>query len=333
MATASSTHPAGGAKRRRGTSGLTALIARDALRRWAVPGVAGAALVGGAVLGAAGLLAPRGLAATVVAALVLLLWVGEQPLLEPGVARRPRLVGAGLGLVWFAACYAPFHARFFPGAPLVDGARVTAAGDGLPLRIPAAGHAAVDLVLVGTLDPGEEGGALPLRFRLTIDGGDAEPRTAEGVFEEAVRARRPDRDGAAGGPRSHRAGVRLLPNPGRADLTVTELVLEPASTEPIAISAYPQPRPPPLVVGLAVALLLVAVAAFDRLAPVAATDGALTVATGGVVGTAVILWTSNTVRPTFSTLIGSAIFGGLLGSAAASLVWWVAKRLVVRPAR
>jgi hypothetical protein len=63
------------------------------------------------------------------------------------------------------------------------------------------------------------------------------------------------------------------------------------------------------------------------------TDGALTCATAAVVGTAVIFWTSNAVHPDFAALIGSVIFGGPLGFAAGALVWWMAKRLIVRPTR
>jgi len=69
------------------------------------------------------------------------------------------------------------------------------------------------------------------------------------------------------------------------------------------------------------------------LAAVAATDGALTLATAAVVGAAVIFWTSNAVHPDFRTLIGSAIFGGPVGFAAGALLWWAAKKLIARPGR
>src|SRR5207244_541315 len=111
----------------------------------------------------------------------------------------------------------------------------------------------------------------------------------------------------------HSADVRVLANPGRGDLTVTHVVLEPESAQPITVSAYPHPLPGPLVLGLLAAALLAAVIAFDRLGPVPETDGALTLSTAAVLGTALIFWTSNAVRPDFSALIGSMIFGGPLG--------------------
>ena len=60
---------------------------------------------------------------------------------------------------------------------------------------------------------------------------------------------------------------------------------------------------------------------------------ALTLSTAAVIGTAYIFWTSNAVHPDYPALIGSVIFGGPIGFAIGACIWWVAKRLVVRPAR
>jgi len=302
------------------------MVALDVVRQWSVPVAAGLALIAFPVLATAGMLPSAvGLAGTVLAGLVLCLYAGVRPLLAAGVSLRARLAGAGLALVWLAACYAPFHARIFPGAPLVDGARVTSAGSGLPLTIAARGHGAIDLVL--TAEGTGPGDGAPLRFRLTVAGGGGEPWTTEGAFDAT------ERRGSAGAPPPPMAELPLVPNPARADLVLTELVLEPATDRALAVSAFPHPVPDPLLLGLAAVALIIAVAAVDRLGPLAGTDGALTLATGGVAGTAAIFWTSRVVHPTFSTLTGSAIFGGLLGSAAGSLVWWIAKRLIAEPAR
>jgi len=91
--------------------------------------------------------------------------------------------------------------------------------------------------------------------------------------------------------------------------------------------------PGSIVLGLAVAALVAAVVAFDRLGPAPETDGALTLATAAILGTAAIFWTSNVVHPDFSSVIGSAIFGGPLGFAAGALLWWVAKRTLERSTR
>jgi len=299
-----------------------------------VPTVAVAAIGVCAGLSAADLVAtPIALAATITAALILLLYVGERPLLEGGRPARDRAIGVVLGVVWFVACYLPFHTRLFPGTPLVDGAQVASTGKGLPLRIPASGRAAIDLLLEGKLAESPTGGVAPaVHYVLTVEGQDGS-RAIDGVFEDRLATRRLGRRGTAVVHQTHTADVRVLSNPGRGDLTVTHLVLEPESAQPISVTAYAHPLPGPIVLGLGVVALLAATIAFDRLGPVPDTDGALTLATAAAIGTAIIFWTSNAVHPDFPALIGSTIFGGPLGFAAGACLWWMAKRLIVAPTR
>jgi hypothetical protein len=333
MATVSRSRSPAGAKQRP-RAPLGALAALDLLRTWAVPGAAVVAMGVFIGLSVTGLLDTRlGLAGAIAAALVLLAYIGERPLLAPGRTSRDRAVGAALAAVWLGSCYVPFHARLFPGAPLLDATPVTAAGSGLPLRIPATGRRAIDLVLEGHLTPNPAGGvAPPLRYRVTIEGNGA-PRIVDGLFEDRLSTRRLGRRGTAVVHQAHTADVRVLPNPAGGDLTVTHLALEPESAQPITISAFAHPLPGPIVLGLAAAALLAAVIAFDRLGPAPETDGALTLSTAAVIGTAIIFWTSNAVHPDFPALIGSVIFGGPLGFMAGALLWWTAKRLIVRPTR
>jgi hypothetical protein len=329
MATASRS---AGAKQRP-KAPVAALLAADALRNWAVPATAVLVIALLASLAAAGLVgtAPA-LAGTIAATLVLLLFIGERPLVVAAQPAQARALGAAIAVVWFAACYLPFHARLYPGHPLVDAVQVSAAGAGLPLRIPAAGARAIDLLLEGKLTASPNGGAaMPLHYRLTVEGPSGK-RLVEGTFEDRLATRRLGRRGTAVVHQTHTADVRLLPNPERGDLSVTELVLEPESAQPVTISAYAHPLPGPVPLGLAAAVLLAAVLAFDRLGPAPETDGALTLSTAAVLGTAVIFWTSNAVHPDFSALIGSVIFGGPLGFAAGAVLWWMAKRLIVRAA-
>lgn len=333
MATASRSRQPAGARRQKSTPNLMAVVALDAVRTWVIPGVATVVILGSALLAVLGVVPTTvALAAAILAALVLLAYVGERPLLAPAAPARARLVGATVAFAWVMVCYVPFHARLFPGTPLVSGAQVTAAGAGLPLRIPAAGHAAIDLLLEGQLAPNPTGGtAPPVRFSLTIEDGSGTPRVVDGSFEETLGTRRLGRRGTAVVHQTHTADVRVFGNPTGGDLTVTRLVLEPDTAPPITLTAYTHPLPGPVVLGLLALLLLAGVAAFDRLGPVPETDGALTLATAAVVGTAIIFWTGNAVHPDFQTLIGSAIFGGPLGFAAGALVWWIAKRIIVRP--
>jgi hypothetical protein len=127
--------------------------------------------------------------------------------------------------------------------------------------------------------------------------------------------------------------VRLLPNPGRGDVTVTHIVLEPETAQAISISAFAHPLPGNVALALAVVALLAAVIAFDRLGPTADTDGSLTLATAAALGTALIFWTGNVAHPDYRALIGSIILGGPIGFTVGAILWWTAKRLIVRPAR
>lgn len=329
MATASRTRQPVGPKHRPRGATLGARIGLD-VSAWAVPAAAGLGITAAVLLAVTGVVPPAtGLAATVLGALVLLLYVGLRPLLTEPHSARERALGAALGALWLLACYLPFHLRLVPGTPLVAEAALETGGRGLPLRIPAAGHRAVDLLLGGTLTPAPADGiAPPLHYHLTVEGADGQARVIEGTFEDTLRTRRLGRRGTTVVHQLHTEDFRVLTNPARGDLTVTQLTLEPESAQPVTLSAFPHPLPGGLVLGLAVAAFLAATVAFDRLGPVAATDGALTLASAAAVGTAVIFWTSDAVHPDFPTLIGSAIFGGPVGFAAGALVWWIAKRLI-----
>jgi hypothetical protein len=302
---------------------------------WVVPSVAGLAFVAFAIASATGVVTTAiALASGVLAALVLLLWVGERPLFAASAPAQARALGAALGVAWIVACYLPFHARLFRGTPLVEAVQIDARGTNLPLTIPAAGYSNIDLELEGKLPAPVGGGtAPPVHYRLTLTQGDGVARVIEGRFEDSLATRRLGRRGTAVVHQAHTADVRTVANPAAQDLTATALALEPPTAQGITISAFAHRLPGPIVLALAGFVLFAAVIAFDRLGPVPETDGALTLTTAAVVGTAIILWTSNAIHPDFQTLIGSAIFGGPLGFAAGALVWWIAKRLIARPAR
>jgi hypothetical protein len=314
---------------------MAAWLPLDNVRSWLVPAVASLIIVGSIIASLVDLLTlPVALAGTIVAVLVLLVYVGMRPIVTAERPARDRLIAGLVAAVWVIALYVPFHDRLFPGTPLVEGAQMTAAGGGLPLRIPAAGRSAVDLVLEGKLAPAAAGSAAPpVNFHLTLADASGGTRIIEGTFEDTLRTRRLGRRGSAVVHQSHTAEVRVLENPERGDLTVTNLVLEPTSAEPITLTAFAHPLPGPIVLGLIALALLAGAVAFDRVGPAPETDGALTLSTAAVFGTALIFWTSNAVHPGFQTLLGSAIFGGSIGFAAGALVWWTVKRVIVRPTR
>jgi hypothetical protein len=334
MATASRSRASVGAKQSSRASDR-APIAADPVRTWAIPALAVATIGVAAALDAAEIVGTTlALAATIVASLVLLLYIGERPLVLGAHPARDRMLGAGFAAVWFVACYFPFHARLYPGRPLVAGAEVTSTGSGLPLHIPASGARRVDLLLEGKLTPGPGGDvAPPVHYTLTVEEAGGGSRAVEGTFEDHLATRRLGRRGTAVVHQTHTADVRVLDNPGRGAITVTQLVLEPASAQPITVSAYAHPLPGPILLGLATVVLLAAAITFDRFGPVPETDGALTISTAAALGTAYIFWTSNFVRPDYSALVGSVILGGVVGFVAGALLWWMTKRLIVRPTR
>src|SRR5262245_43926085 len=139
MATASRSRQPAGARQKR-TPNLTAVVALDAVRTWVIPGAATAVIVGAVLLATLQIIATApALAATILAILVVLAYIGERPLLEPDTPGRARAIGAAIAVVWVLACYFPFHGRLFPGTPLVSEDQVTADGAGVPLRMTASG--------------------------------------------------------------------------------------------------------------------------------------------------------------------------------------------------
>lgn len=330
MANPSRTQKSAASKQRAVGTTMAGLAVEDALRTWVVPTVASVVIVVCAGLSAAEL-APTTvlLAIGIIAALVLLLYIGERPLLAPKTESRDRAIGAGLAVVWLLACYLPFHLRLFPGTPLLDAVELSGPGHGLPLSIPAAGHSRLDLLLEGKLGHAPTGAALPVSYRLTIEDGDHQTQVIAGRFDETLKTQRLGRRGSTIVHQQHVAEVQGLPNPKKQDLVIKDVSLEPADSPPMTVTAYADPLPPRVVLVLGALALLAAALAFDRRGPGIQTDGALTIATASVIGTAVVFWTSNTVHPDFHTLIGAAIFGGgLIGFAPGAFLWWVAKRVV-----
>jgi hypothetical protein len=239
-----------------------------------------------------------------------------------------RAATLALGVVWTAVCYAPFHPLLFPGPPLHDPITLHGADATLPVTIPTAGHRAVDLTLEAQLPPNPAGGAAPpVHYALTIGEGPDE-QLLSGRFDETLRTRRLGRRGSATVVQAHHAERRLVDNPGLGDVVVRAVSLEPASGASLTVTAFAHHLPStPILAGIALAILAAVVALDVRLVP--ASDGTLTFATPAAFGAALALWTSNTVHPTVSSLIGATIFGGPLGLGVGALGWAIARRTLV----
>jgi hypothetical protein len=326
MATPSRSRSSAGARR----PGVTALVVGDALRTWIIPAAAALAVVAAAGLGVAEAVAmPRALLAAVAAALVLLAWLAVRPVLAERTPARARILAGAVVAGWLLACYDPFHLRLYPGTPIVDRAEVAPAR-GLPLRIPAAGHRRLGAVLEGRLPKAPTGAGIPVHYTITVQDPGGGTQTLAGRFDDAPRLVRP---GAPPAPAAPVAQAHGLANPSRQDLAITAVTLEPADAPPVVVTVHADPLPPGPLLAIAAMALLAAAVAFDRRGPVAATDGALTVATAAVLGTAYAFCTSNTAHPDVRTLVGATLLGGSIGFAAGAAVWWAAKRLVAPAGR
>jgi hypothetical protein len=87
----------------------------------------------------------------------------------------------------------------------------------------------------------------------------------------------------------------------------------------------------PIVIVLGLLVLGAALAVDVRVVP--ASEGTFALVTAAALGTAAALWTSNTVHPSVSSLIGAMIFGGPLGLGLGALAWALARRTLVHSGR
>jgi hypothetical protein len=303
-------------------------VGSTALDGWAVTAVtAGIALA--AALATALDLVPveLGLAVTIVCALGL---GAERGLAPAAIAPRPgTAVTLLVGVAWIAVCYLPFHALLFPGAPLREPLHVQQTATGLPITIPTDGRTSIDLTLEAELPhlPGG-GAAAPVHYAVTLANPAGVEQVVTGRFEESLRTRRLGRRGTAQVLHAHHAERHLVANPGGGDLVVTSVTLDPPTGASMTVAAYAHRLPSmPVLVVLGIAVLGAVIALDTRIVP--DSSGTLLLATGVAIGTALALWTSDTVHPTVSNLIGSMLIGGPVGLALGALLWTIARRTLV----
>ena len=263
-----------------------------------------------------------GLAVTVISVLALLAERGVGKALVAG-----KLAPAvAIALAWMAVSYVPFHALLFPGAPLHEPIRLRAADPGLPTTIATAGSRAVDLVLEGELPPSPGGGApIPVDYSVVFQDGAGTQHVTTGRFDDHARTVRRGRRGTGTVIQPHHEERHLLDNPARGDLVVTTVSLEPAAGSAILLTAFRHRLPSTPILALLGTVFVAGVAALDALV-IPASDGLLTLATPAVIGTALVLWTSNTAHPGVASLLGAAILGAPLGLALGALLRTIARR-------
>ena len=313
----------------RPTSGIAAAVASSGIEGWALPAAAGTIALLAAVATSLGLVAPPvGLAVVV---LGLLAVIAERGFVKAAPLGTAAVVG--MALAWVAVCYAPFHALFFPGTPLHEPVTLHSNDASLPVALATGGRTTIDLMLEGQLPPNPSGGpALPVQYAITVEDAASGRQVLSGRFEETLRTQRLGRRGTATVIQAHHEEHRVVGNPAGGDLTVTGVSLEPAAGATVTVAAYAHHLPStPVLVVLALAFLAAVVALDTRL--IEASEGTLTVATPAALGVSLVLWTSNTVHLSVSTLIGAIIFGGALGLGLGTLLWAIARRTLVHDRR
>jgi hypothetical protein len=306
---------------------VAAVVAASALEGWVVPTALGAIVLAAAAATALGAVNPAGgLAVTIAGTLA---FVAERALARATAANGPGIAAVlGIAVAWVALCYAPFHPILFPGPPLHAPVTLHAGDATLPVAIPTGGHHAVDLVLEGRLPPNPSGGpAIPVQYALTVEAGTSRDVLA-GRFDETLRTQRLGRRGTATVVQAHHTERRVVANPSGGELRITGVSLEPAEGATVTVTAHAHALPAtPVLVVAALLLMSAAVIVDTRLVPASA--GTLVLATPAALGTALALWTSNTVHPTLGSIVGATIFGGPVGLAVGALVWAIARRTLV----
>jgi hypothetical protein len=271
--------------KQRTTPSVGTAVAADAPASWGSPAGAGGIALVAAVLTSLGALSPPvGLAVTILGVLALL---AERGLATAARAATPGVpITLALGFAWVVACYLPYHALLFPGAPLHEPVRLRAGDPALPVTLPAGGRGAVDVLLEGELPPNPGGGtAIPVSYTITFEDAAKTRQVVTGRFEESLRTQRLGRRGTATVVQAHHSERHVVANAARGDLTVTGVALEPAQGSWVTIAAYAHRLPPlPVLAVLALALLGGAVVVDGRLVP--GSDGTLTLATGSALGAA-----------------------------------------------
>ena len=312
----------------RSSSSYAMTAAADALNGWAIPATAAVIAIMGATGAALGVFnEPFGLAITILGLLVL---GAERGLAKAVAAATPGLpVVLAIAAAWVFVCYAPFHPLLFPGEPLHAPVTLHAADASLPMTIPTTGHGAVEIMLEGQLPPNPSGGpALPVQYSLTIGDAGGGTQVVTGRFDEQLKTQRLGRRGSATVIQMHHGERHLVSNPGSGDLVLQGVTLEPSDGAAMTVTAFAHHLPSLPVCAILGLVALAAVVAIDtRLIP--DSDGTLTFITPAAFGAAIALWTSNTVHPTVSSLIGATIFGGPVGLAVGALLWAVARRTLV----
>jgi hypothetical protein len=320
------------ARTKRAAPRVPPAVAVDGAAAWALPALAGGIALLAAIATATELVAPApGLAVTILATLALLADRGLQRAV--GAARPGTAVLAAIGVAWIVICYLPFHELLFPGTPLHQPVTLRSNDATLPVTLGARDHGAVDMLLEGELPPNPGGGtAIPVNYTIVVEDAAHVPQTVSGRFDETLRTQRLGRRGTATVVQAHHAARQLVANAARGDLTITSVVLEPAEGASVTLTAYTHHLPStPILVILMLVVLAAALAVDVKVVP--ASEGTFTLVTGAALGTAIAIWTSNTVHPSVSSLIGAMIFGGPLGLGLGALAWAIARRTLVRTGR
>ncbi len=305
------------------------LLVVDALTSWVVPTLAIGVLTLAVFLNALDVI---GNAPAAAALLLAVLVLGAYNVLTPALKADeddppiawPALLG--IGLVWIALVYAPFHRRLFAGPPLAHAQLID------KTVLPVSGQGSrFDLLVEGHMPLVDARSDRFLHYNLDVVDAQGASQAIEGEFSDRWRTRRLGRRGTAPTHLEHLSAIHVIDDPAGGDLRVQHVVVSGEKGELVA-TVYPHRALPLAVLLVGGVLLTLGALVFDRWLDPDGTPWA-TLLTTVAVSAAVIFSASGAGHPGIRDVIGAGLVGALIGVPAAFVAGWAARAVMRSGAR
>ncbi|HVO23414.1 MAG TPA: hypothetical protein VMW56_07280 [Candidatus Margulisiibacteriota bacterium] len=308
---------------------LTQMVVFDALRSWVIPSVAGAVAFALYVLYNIELVsADVAVTTTGALALLVLLFFGLRGFFEDLPEGWRLAVLAGFAVLWCAVTFYPFYRAVNPGTPLFS---AELKSNGPPVTIPLHDKPGrYSLYVLGHFLPaeGRENRAATYHIALGHDGGT--DRLIVGSFHQEWGSQR-----VGSGRRSslvpvmHESSIVIEPldDPEGRDLTMQLKDIEPGVRDSVTVRIYPPGVPVPVLIGLGVLTVAVALI-IDAWRAKGESEGLLGTLTVAALVAVAVFRGSTVATPGFGQLVVGALVGALGGALGGSLL-----ARLVRPLR